>query len=345
MVSAHAFKRVESDPTLPLDEDPGSPVAKSPAGPAESNGQRHDEETAESIIHSSVRNVNLTFNIESSSSSTGEEGARNRKGDGGGGGFSFLGYLASCCFANPQDEPAESFGGRQNGHESGGWTPKAAHDDAKAKRMFSRNPSTPRREHAQGNTFNRIYSTNSTHYMLPPQQGPDVGKKTLVLDLDETLVHSSFEFLPDADLILPVEVAGISQDVYVRKRPGLDEFLRFVGEHYEVGVFTASVIKYADAVLDRIDPLKVVRWRLFRESCCQTSEGFYVKDLGCLGRQLEDTIIIDNSPHSYLFHPENAIGIKSFVDDRKDDHLIQLMPFLLEATGARDVRDALRLLH
>ena len=141
MVSAHAFKRVESDPTLPLDEVPGSPVAKSPAGPAESNGHRHDEETAESIIHSSVRNVNLTFNIESSSSSTGEEGARNRTGDGGGGGFSFLGYLASCCFANPQDEPAESFGGRQNGHESGGWTPKAAHDDAKAKRMFSRNPS------------------------------------------------------------------------------------------------------------------------------------------------------------------------------------------------------------
>ena len=203
MVSAHAFKRVESDPTLPLDEDPGSPVAKSPAGPAESNGHRHDEETAESIIHSSVRNVNLTFNIESSSSSTGEEGARNRTGDGGGGGFSFLGYLASCCFANPHDS-VDSFG-----HDSNRWSLRSP-DEVKAQRLFSRNPATPKREQLTNfSDVNRTYSTNHTHFMLPPLSGDEIGKKTLVLDLDETLVHSSFEYLADADLVLPVEVQGI----------------------------------------------------------------------------------------------------------------------------------------
>jgi len=294
----------------------------------------------DSMIHSSVRSVNLTLNIESSSSDGGEVGKKKKKskkrgGDGKSKG-GILDFITSCCFANPQDS-VDSFG-----HDSNRWSSRSP-DEVRAQRLFSRNPSTPRREQLTNfSDVNRTYSTNHTHFMLPPQSGDEIGKKTLVLDLDETLVHSSFEYLEDADLVLPVEVQGIMQEVYVRKRPGLDKFLEFVGEHYEVGVFTASVIKYADAVLDRIDPGKVVKWRLFRESCCQTNEGYYVKDLGCLGRPLEDTIIIDNSPHSYLFHPENAIGIKSFIDDRDDNHLVDLLPFLHEATTAKDVREALR---
>ena len=69
-----------------------------------------------------------------------------------------------------------------------------------------------------------------------------------------------------------------------------------------------------------------------------------IRDRGCLGRRLESTIIIDNSPHSYLFHPENAIGIKSFVDDKRDNHLIDLIPFLDHTKEAKDVREALKLL-
>ena len=61
----------------------------------------------------------------------------------------------------------------------------------------------------------------------------------------------------------------------------------------------------------------MVRWRLFREACCPY-EGNYVKDLLCLGRPLQDAIIVDNSPHSYVFQPDNALPIGNFIDDPTD---------------------------
>ena len=76
-----------------------------------------------------------------------------------------------------------------------------------------------------------------------------------------------------------------------------DQFLAAVGPRFEVIVFTASLAKYADPLLDLLDKARVVRWRLFREACCPF-EGNYVKDLLCLGRPLADSIIVDNSPHS-----------------------------------------------
>jgi len=337
MGAEHPFKRVESNPEL-VDEVASKELASEPAGqPQAMTGNA--KEAAEAMITSSVRSTNLTFNIESSTSEG--EGADKAKSAGGKTagkerkGFSVMGLIHSCCFVS--DSKVDSFASSSAYGQRGGTGP-----GSQLSRVFSRLPGTPGARD-KGPGFDRKYNGNRT-YMLPPQSGDTLGKKTLVLDLDETLVHSSFDYLPDADLVLPVEVQGITQEVYVRKRPGLDEFLEFVGKHYEVGVFTASVIKYADAVLDRIDKTQVVQWRLFRESCCQTSEGFYVKDLGCLGRRLESTIIIDNSPHSYLFHPENAIGIKSFVDDKRDNHLIDLIPFLDHTKEAKDVREALKLL-
>lgn len=49
-----------------------------------------------------------------------------------------------------------------------------------------------------------------------------------------------------------------------------------MGEKYEIVVFTASLAKYADPVLDMLDIHKVVKHRLFRESCFN-HKGTYVK--------------------------------------------------------------------
>lgn len=43
-----------------------------------------------------------------------------------------------------------------------------------------------------------------------------------------------------------------------------------------------------------------------------------LQDLQCLGRDLGQTIIVDNSPHSYMFQPENALPIGTFIDDMQD---------------------------
>jgi len=173
-----------------------------------------------------------------------------------------------------------------------------------------------------------------------PEEDKKANRKTLVLDLDETLVHSSFTYIPDADFIIEIELDGAIYKVYVRKRPGVDEFMREVGKKFEVVVFTASLAKYADPLLDILDKDKVVTKRLFREACVQ-HYGNYVKDLSRLGRRLEHSIIIDNSPFSYMFQPDNAIPITSWFNDKSDRQLLELLPFLDSLLEIDDVSTAL----
>jgi len=181
-------------------------------------------------------------------------------------------------------------------------------------------------------------------HLLPPQTTQDLGKKTLVLDLDETLVHSSFKPIPNADFIIPVEIDNQVHQVYVVKRPGVDQFLRCMAEKFELVVFTASLAKYADPVLDLLDKDKVIGARLFREAC-RNHKGNYVKDLSRLGRDLKGTIIIDNSPASYMFHPENAVPIDSWFDDETDTELLDLIPFLEDMTKVDNVCTVLDTSH
>jgi len=110
-----------------------------------------------------------------------------------------------------------------------------------------------------------------------------------------------------------------------------------MGEIYEIVVFTASLSKYANPVMDQLDTLKVVTHRLFRESCF-SHKGNYVKDLSQLGRPIADTIILDNSPASYIFHPTNAVPVSSWFNDPHDAELTDLIPFLADMTSVSDVR-------
>lgn len=192
-------------------------------------------------------------------------------------------------------------------------------------------------------------------WLLPPITPQFSGKKCLVLDLDETLVHSSFkvsmiaheytdvtlltsyQILHQADFTIPVEIEGQYHNVYVIKRPGVDAFLKRVGEIYEVVVFTASVSKYGDPLLDQLDISNSVHHRLFRESC-YNHQGNYVKDLSQVGRPLGETIIIDNSPTSYIFHPQHAVPISSWFSDAHDNELMDLIP-VLEDLATSQVRD------
>lgn len=165
--------------------------------------------------------------------------------------------------------------------------------------------------------------------------------KCLVLDLDETLVHSSFKPIPDPDFTIEIELEGTIHKVYVRKRPGVDFFLTEVAKKFEIVVFTASLAKYADPLLDVLDTENVVQYRLFREACVQ-HYGNYIKDLTYLGRALESSIIVDNSPFSYMFQPDNAIPITSWFDDKTDRQLYDLLPFLDTLANIDDVVSVLK---
>jgi RNA polymerase II subunit A small phosphatase-like protein len=176
--------------------------------------------------------------------------------------------------------------------------------------------------------------------LLPPPSPEDALKICLVLDLDETLIHSGFSAAPDADLTFSFGPEEAPATVCVRVRPGARTFLEVLAPVYERVVFTASVKPYADRVVDHIDPHGFVRHRLYRDSCTEFG-GSWVKDLSRLNRRLERIIIVDNSPGAYLLHPYNAIPIPSWFDDPSDTALVQLLFFLRHSYRIRNIYDLL----
>ena len=125
-----------------------------------------------------------------------------------------------------------------------------------------------------------------------------IGKKTLVLDLDETLVRSQFTAPPKYDLKLPVCMENRIYEVFVAVRPGTEDFLIEMAKHYELVIFTASLSKYANPLMDILDPEGLCTGRLFREHC-EFRDKVFMKNMATLGRRIEDVILIDNSPNSY----------------------------------------------
>ena len=106
---------------------------------------------------------------------------------------------------------------------------------------------------------------------------------------------------------------------------------------YELVIYTASLSKYADPLMDILDTENCCSYRLFREHCTFYN-GVFVKDMSMTGRPLKDSIIIDNSPSAYMFQPECALPILSWFDDMNDNCLYDLIPLLEALAQVDDVR-------
>jgi len=130
----------------------------------------------------------------------------------------------------------------------------------------------------------------------------------------------------------------------VQVRPGTAEFLEEMAKCYELVIFTASLSKYANPLMDILDPERYCTGRLFREHCVY-ADRVYMKDMAQLGRRIEDVILIDNSPNSYRPQPENAIPILSWYDDPDDTELWKISPLLRNLARVEDVRSVLGSVH
>lgn len=207
--------------------------------------------------------------------------------------------------------------------------------------LSSSRSSEPQNEEITTDSSDELMKRYCGRIVLPKPLAIDKGRKCLVLDLDETLVHSSFRQVGSASYVIPVTIEHTVHNIYVLKRPGVDDFLKTVSQHYEIIIYTASLNKYADPLLDQLDMSSVIRHRLFRESCT-FHDGMYVKNLSLLGRDLSQTIIVDNSPVSYMFHPENAIGCYTWTDEMDDIELQEIADFLVLIKDVDDVRQHLK---
>ena len=148
-----------------------------------------------------------------------------------------------------------------------------------------------------------------------PKQPGELAQKTLVLDLDETLIHSlakggrmSSGHMVEVKLSSPTAFNGLSVGpqhpilYYVHKRPYCDDFLKKVSKWYNLVVFTASVQEYADPVIDWLEQeRKFFSARYYRQHCTFRN-GAYIKDLSSVEPDLSKVMILDNSPLSYIFH-------------------------------------------
>ncbi len=183
------------------------------------------------------------------------------------------------------------------------------------------------------------YYRYKNKYLLPPKNS---NKKTLVLDLDETLVHSGFiPFDCPSDVIIQIELENEIHDIHVLVRPYVKEFLEAMSKRYELVIFTASISKYANPLLNIIDKKGHCPFRLFREHCTLINTAF-VKDLTRLGRDMKDIIIVDNSPVAYALNQYNGFPILSWFEDKNDTELLKIIPILEFLSYVPDVREYIK---
>ena len=138
-------------------------------------------------------------------------------------------------------------------------------------------------------------------------------KYSLILDLDETLVHYIEE----------------ENRAYVQVRPYADFFLNEMAKYFELVIFTAAAEDYADIVLNELDKNKVINYKLYRKHTEQIN-GIFIKDLSKLGRDLSKILIVDNNKDNFSLQPENGLHICSFIGDQNDDELYNLSGDLMK---------------
>jgi len=169
-----------------------------------------------------------------------------------------------------------------------------------------------------------------------------VNPLVLVMDLDETLVHSTWEkpSFFDTNYASLQTADGIT--FYVYKRPCMEEFLFQAARYYEIVLFTASQQDYADQIIEYIDPNHYISRRYYRNSCVRDEDG-YVKDLRVLRKDMARVVAIDDSPIAYKLTPNNAVRIRPWKNDKKeDDSLLQCLKIIDDVRFSQDVRKDLK---
>ena len=174
----------------------------------------------------------------------------------------------------------------------------------------------------------------SQSFLLKENNNPN--KKTLILDLDETLIHSDLDFIFKKHITTLYfdsdEEGNLEKNIPIPLilRPNLFEFLNNVYEKYELIIFTASNKNYADKIIDYIEKdKKYFSLRLYREHCIFIKPGIYIKDLRIFNnRNLKNVILIDNSIFSFANQLNNGILITSFYNDKCDSFLLSLIDYL-----------------
>ena len=173
---------------------------------------------------------------------------------------------------------------------------------------------------------NQNFKTEPAPYICTRNRKPF----SLILDLDETLIHFKIKNENDSEGVLQI-------------RPGVIPFLEKVGKFYELIVFTAATQDYGDLLIDAIEENNVYfEHRFYRQHTIIIGNDF-VKDLTRIGRPLDKMIIVDNMPQNFRLQKENGINIKACWGEDVDDNALEELGIILIniARDGGDVRKGL----
>lgn len=162
--------------------------------------------------------------------------------------------------------------------------------------------------------FPRLLINNSFNLNNPPT---NIKRKTLILDLDETLIHSlsrhnSSVFSKSKGKIIEIKLNNqLATLYYIYKRPFVDEFFNIVKNWFDLICFTASIKEYADPVInfleeDFINNIgsklfennsggRLFQKRFYRNDCIWEKGVGYIKDLSILTGE-SDQLPIEDTP-------------------------------------------------
>lgn len=149
--------------------------------------------------------------------------------------------------------------------------------------------------------------------LLPPMRSDR--EFTLVLDLDELLVHYE---------------ADSRGGGRTHTRPHLKWFLQTVSEHFEIVVFATSPQNYCDLILDQIDSGKWISHRL-NKNHLTSEDGTLKRDLSILGRDPNKIFSVTSSDSS----KRNPLTIPAWFGDTRDRELKSLAETLSELLKKR----------
>jgi RNA polymerase II subunit A small phosphatase-like protein len=147
-------------------------------------------------------------------------------------------------------------------------------------------------------------------YLVPAKDPSLADKLTIVLDLDETIIYAR-----EGPLFV---------------RPGTKELFAFLKEHFEVIVWTAAVRPYAKVVIKNIDTVNATHHLIYRHNKWFTGQAGYRKDLSMLGRDLQTTLIVENTPDCVKGHEEHGVLVNDYIGGERQDNTIPSLLNLLQ---------------
>ena len=148
----------------------------------------------------------------------------------------------------------------------------------------------------------------------------------LVLDIDETISHTM----------------RLSFGNYFLLRPGVIHLIKKLYHFFEIDIFTAALKRYADNIVDKLDPKDAyINYRFYRNHCIYEGSKS-VKKLIRIGRELNKIIFVDNIKYNAKYNMDNLYHVSSWKDDVYDTEIVKLQDLLIDIIINGSYKDDIR---